>query len=810
MHRVIGNEADVESLIAEPLLVDTRYLGFPKSALRPKRFIAPYDIDKGNKKIKGYFPDYIVELHNLPAIALEAKKPNENALEAFREAQLYCQAVNTNFSAGVNPCKFAIGLNSKEIYVGTWDASPKLFKWDDLSPQSSSLDDLRSIISSDRIYSELQEIQDQLVLKSFKRASSFGDGETYALSRVGLNDFATEIAPALRDYFTSENQNNNREIFETAYVSSAESSGYDRQLDFYLRDRVSKRDGITVMKPTKRDEKSMSDRIKNFGNSKKSEGELQILTGGVGAGKSLFIRRYKELLLPEEIKDRVHWAFLDFNTAPPETPDWKEWIYSQISGELNNGTDQFDILDGDDQERILNQKIKERSAYYKRMEGIEGQSAALEKARDIEQWRADPEILTKSLIRFLQGDKRHTVVIVFDNVDRRSTDEQLLAFQWAMNIKQQTRALIILQMRDITFERFKDEPPLDTFKTGGVFHISPPNFVTVVRKRLELALQNLHGSVRETQSFVTDGGATLTFPATDAANFLREIYTTIFDRSNNTARIIDSLAVRNVRRSLDMFMSILTSGHIPSSLMGSLAMGGTKDRLPEYIILRTLMRGDYRFARDDTGFTANIFHTHESWGTPSNLIIPNVLYYLVAKRKVTGDNGQSGYIAVSRLQKLLSTCGFSEHATLLACNYILKNSLAEADSFTDDGVRPASCLRISSSGYAHMRYLSSRSEYILGVLPFTPVNDSKLQHKIYDSMRIETLHGSTTYQRRKQLLLDFQVYIRNQIQHFAQYPGAERLSLSGSTYILSQVTRAMDIMQNFDKERLAVNQLDLL
>jgi len=302
----------------------------------------------------------------------------------------------------------------------------------------------------------------------------------------------------------------------------------------------------------------------------------------------------------------------------------------------------------------------------------------------------------------------------------------------------------------------------------------------------------------------------LKFPATEAASFLSEIYSIIFERKTNIAKIIDALAGRNVRRSLDMFMSIITSGHIPASTMGSFALGGAIEKIPEKIILRTLMRGDSKFTGYSSGFTANIFQTHQSWETPSNLTIPNILYYLVAKRKLTGDNGQMGYIAVSRLMRLMSACGFAEKASTEACNYIVNFGLADADQFGDGGVRPETCLRISSSGFAHMRLLSSRSEYLLGVLPITPINDKGFADLIYDAMRLEMQYGEVSYMRRRQLLLDFQKNIRNQVEYHSQFPMFDKEDMSGSKFILSQITRAIDLYKNQQASPREVNQLDLL
>ena len=169
-----------------------------------------------------------------------------------------------------------------------------------------------------------------------------------------------------------------------------------------------------------------------------------------------------------------------------------------------------------------------------------------------------------------------------------------------------------------------------------------------------------------------------------------------------------------------------------------------------------------------------------------------------------------GYIAVSRLMRLMSACGFADKATTEACNYIVKSGLADADQYDDGGVRPETCLKISSSGYAHMRLLSSRSEYLLGVLPVTPVNDTGFANLIYEAMRIEMQHGEVTYRRREQLLLDFQENIRKQVEYQSQFPMFDKAGMSGSRYILNQITRAIDLYKNHQASPRELNQLDLL
>ena len=334
--------------------------------------------------------------------------------------------------------------------------------------------------------------------------------------------------------------------------------------------------------------------------------------------------------------------------------------------------------------------------------------------------------LTKGIARYLQGDRDENLIVVFDNVDRRETEAQLVAFQTALWFMEQTRCLVILQMRDSTFEAYKNEPPLDTYPTGQIFHISPPRFVDVVKKRLELSLEYLAAEAPEQIKFQTQSGATISYPRGRAGDFLRGVYIELFQRPSNVARILEALAGRNVRRALDMFMAIITSGHMPEDVIASVTQGTGFRLFPEYRILRALMRQDYRFFNNNSGFVANIFNADSRWERPNNLLIPELLFFLIADRKVRGDNGQVGFVALTRLTTLMESLGFVRSDIRDAVHYCVVKELLEVDTSSMDTVRDRDSLKATASGWAHMRILSSRVEYIASVLPTTPMNDKLL------------------------------------------------------------------------------------
>jgi hypothetical protein len=72
--------------------------------------------------------------------------------------------------------------------------------------------------------------------------------------------------------------------------------------------------------------------------------------------------------------------------------------------------------------------------------------------------------------------------------------------------------------------------------------------------------------------------------------FLKSIYLELFERRHNVSRILQALAGRNIRQALEMFVSILNSGHLREEAITSTAVGAGGIAIPEFRVLRILMR----------------------------------------------------------------------------------------------------------------------------------------------------------------------------------------------------------------------------
>ncbi len=793
-----ATEGDVETRVVQPLLTRAEHLGIPLEAIKSKEFLTAFDIGKGSKARKGYVPDYCVYLLSIPVLAIEVKAPNVPVIGAWEEAALYAHALNKRFKANINPCRYVFATNGVDFLAGRWDQETPEVEGQvaQLVVGSDILSRLQQLISISELERVAKVDSASLKLTNFKRPFNQGEGPAFLASKLDPNTFAADLSPILRRYFSSRDQNKDPEIYKNAYVSSNEVTNYDKILESFLVDRLSRSRSRTEIQTTKKRADDVSKRLTELASNRSNTGELQLITGGVGTGKSLFARRYKEYLQPNSLKDSNHWAFLDFNVAPENLSTANEWVCEAFVKSLVDEGAPFNLRDADDQERIFASDLSDREAFYQRMERVGEGRGMLEKARDIEAWRQDHSRLALGISRHLQGDRDEVVIVVFDNVDRRDVENQLAAFQLALWFMDQMRCVVLLQMRDTTFEAHKNDKPLDTYKTGPIFHISPPRFIDVVKRRLELSLQVLGEQAPKQIRYTAPSGASISYSKDRAGDFLKGIYLELFQRTTNVSRILEALAGRNVRKALDMFMAIITSGHMPEDVIAGVATGAPMSKFPEHLVLKILMRQDYRFFSNHSGFVANIFYTSNEWERPNNLLIPELLFFLISQRKQTGDNGQMGYVAHTRLKDHLERFGYVRSDVDRAAQFLLEKELIEADSATTTTLSDTASVKATASGWAHMRILSARLEYVASVLPTTPVNDPGLMARVFDLLQIENRHGNLALSQKLGMVQGFKDYLSKQLAELKLHPGYSGEENNGAQYVLKKIEETISFDRN--------------
>jgi hypothetical protein len=785
-------EADVEQKVIYPLLVDESFLGFQSAAIHTKEYLKPTELDKAAGRTKGYFPDYSVWLQGLLVVVVEAKAPDVPADAGYREASLYARHVNQNYRTGLNPCSFIVATNGREVLCGHWDAKPALrIDVANLVPGAASLAELQRLCGNDAVERHAVTCIAKLRAAKAERPYQLAGGTAILTARKPLNTFAADLSPILRRYFSSTQQLTNREIIRRAYVSTDEVTEYDRVLESLLRERSAHRNTSIVqdLRPTRRGEKRMSRAIARFGSDRPEEGQLQIIQGAVGSGKSLFIRRFKELLQPTDQAQSTCWVFVDFNGSPPslDNPEAQKWLCERFVASFEQENPSIDLSAPEALRGIFSRNIQRRRAIYDDVLINSPEQAALLRANDLAKWQEDPILFVEGLSSYVLGGRRKILVAVMDNVDKLELKSQLDAFQLSLWLLDTSKAFIVIQMRDETYERYKNRPPLDTFRSNIAFHIAPPRFIDVVKRRLELGIAYLAENAPDTKVYTLDNGIRIRVPQSDIGEFLHTLYVEVFGSNRNISRVLESIAGLDVRKALDMFASIITSGHLSTSQITSSVKGGKEFPITEPIVLRILMRTEYRLFSDISGFVTNIFHFDIKWDKPDNFLLCECLFFLALNRTRVGQLGIEGFFTCRHVSDALQLLGYVPEDTLQALNYLLERQLISADHMRFSKVEFDDTVRILASGFMHIRILPENIEYCFGIVPVTPVVESDVASRLANVVEREITRDDFTEHEKTLTIEVLYNYLLRRLQARRGHSPFVEPEMTGARYVLDRM-----------------------
>ena len=502
-------------------------------------------------------------------------------------------------------------------------------------------------------------------------------------------------------------------------------------------------------------------------------------------------------------------AFIDFNSAPEPIVEANDWLCEKFVESFHLENPDFDPYANENLPRIFSRDLQHRRGIYDEIKKkISPADAEQARIMDLDEWQKDPRRLALGICRHFAGERGDALVVVMDNVDRLDLQSQLGAFTLSLWFLDQSRAFIILQMRDETYERFKGQKPLDTYKSGVVFHIGPPRFLDVVKRRLELSLEYLARNSPETLEYNLSSGMRIRYPNSMLGEFLKSIYLELFEKRQNVSRILQALAGRNIREALEMFVSILNSGHLPEEAITSTAVGAGTIAIPEYRVLRILMRTEYRFFNNNSGFVSNIFYFDEDWQQPNNFILPDILFWLADNRKRQGEIGLEGYFSVARIADELQKRGFVPDDVCQACSWLLRKNLVEADHMNQTAVTFGDFIKITAAGFFHIRVFCERLEYLYGVLTVTPVSDSTTAQVIAEFVRTESQLGQLGGFQQSRAVEAFLKYLKKQHAHLkAAYPEFGK-GRSGSSFVIQQIESALDFFRKPIARQMQRNMLD--
>ncbi|MBV8547528.1 MAG: RNA-binding protein [Acidobacteria bacterium] len=728
----LRTESDVEQKLIWPLLVaaDPLGLGYSNADVLTKTSIRRLEIGKGNDR-KLYFPDYLIVIAGLPVMIVEAKAVGEPIDDALREGRLYANEINALFPHRVNPCKRVIACNGQELQTSLVDTShPDIsLTLDELSPASVTFAQFVAACGRRSIQSYADDLRRRLRRAKYTRPVSLVGGTSFQNQELAQNTFGATIVGDYGHIFNPKTQEDRAQIVREAYIASLRQQRYIEPIDRLIRNAVAP--SASKIRPIEDSRNPREVTTVLASDHKKLENQILLLVGSVGAGKSTFVDYLSLVALPEQVREKTVWVRINLNDAPLALDDAYKWTARAIEEGLRNA---FVDLDFDELSTLEKVFAKEINALRKGPLALLGRKSPEAQARLADrliELQRDPLEMGKAIARFVCGSRRLLLVIVLDNCDKRSRDEQLTMFQLAHWVQDEFRGLIVLPLRDVTYDLHRHDPPLDTALKQFVFRIEPPPFSEVLQARVRLALREMSrdASTASTLSYQLPNGMRVSYPAEDQALYLASILRSLYAHDRFVRQVMTGLAGRDVRLALEIFLEFCLSGHIGEDEIYKIRFFEGQHVLPLSIVARVLLRMSRRFYDGRVGYLKNIVQCEPNDALPDHFARLTILQWYSQRVQTKGPAGVEGFHRTIDLIRDLSAIGHDAERIRAELLYLVREGCVVAEHLRTDAVADSDLAKITSSGMVHLQ-LMVNPEYLAACAEDTWIGDEELGRRI--------------------------------------------------------------------------------
>lgn len=371
---------------------------------------------------------------------------------------------------------------------------------------------------------------------------------------ITANRLASSLRP-IANYYFGVITDHDTEFMERCYVSQRDYQSTHEGMRSIIHDSLSpyfESHNIQQLDDTGKGGRLGGKLTKNLKNKK--QGDVLVLFGGKGAGKSTFIKRLLHHNPPRWLKDHAVISIVDLLKVPED----KTVIRDVIWDSLIKGIDTEQILDSPRHE-LINTLFKDRFqvALKQDLSGLSDQSEAfnLKLNQLIANWKLDKKYCAKKIVEYWR-EKEKGIIVVIDNTDQYSAVIQDFCFSSAQEVSKELDCTTLISMREERFYSSKIHGVLDAFQNSG-FHISSPRPAEVFKRRLEYTASLLQDDAK--RDTITDDQDNKLI--TDCCTYLEILNRTFSNDTSPLNSFLSACAHGDIRLSLELFRSFLLSGY---------------------------------------------------------------------------------------------------------------------------------------------------------------------------------------------------------------------------------------------------------
>jgi len=698
-------ESDVEQKFLYPFLHSETPmgLGYTDSEILTKHILKKIEIDKG-QKCHYYYPDYVISLRGLPVMVVEAKAPSELLGDGYYEARLYALELNSAFSHGFNTCKYIVASNGHEMWIGYADQSVPAMK---LTYADFNIQNINFGKCVDLIKRKTLEKTVALLYKKrrgeAKYISPVGQlgGKRVQNSELEENAFGRILVFENRGIFDPNTEDERKAIVKNAYISSVKREQHMdpiyKEIKRFEQPSSTKLTLIATENP-----QELVDRIKENVIDNAEEYSLMLIVGNVGSGKTTFTRYFRHVFLEQnhsKLAARCEWIFLNMNLAPVSKDEIYTWVKQNIIESIKTNHPDMDVDNIETIKKIFKNDITKFEKGLGALIAADQDKYNSELYKLLQEKTQDEDAYLTSLLKHIKGDYAKIPIVVMDNCDKRHKDEQLLMFEVAQWLRTNFRCIVLLPMRDTTYDEYKLEPPLDTVVRDLVFRIDPPDLLRVLQARLDYLVRITDIN---SNTYVLKNGAQVLVKRTELNEYYKCILVAI-RKDRWISDIFYRLSNKNIRNGIQVFEDFCKSGHLTPDDIFEMRVLEDESNIPTYKFENVLLRKNRRYYNSNESNFISLFSSdfHDDW--PDPLVRLDILWWLQCMNKKTGPTKERGVFPIQELVRNLQLFGHNPHIIMRELDYMIRKELIACDSVGE--IEESDMVKIALPGHLHMQML---------------------------------------------------------------------------------------------------------
>ncbi|HPJ81897.1 MAG TPA: hypothetical protein PL103_06735, partial [Saccharofermentans sp.] len=502
-----------------------------------------------------------------------------------------------------------------------------------------------------------------------------------------------QLQPLVKFIFEDIASQDDIDLLRSCYVHTKSLRVVAEDLDLVITDTIPKNVAFVGTLPVKQTDKDTG----LFGEAlevgvRERKGELYLLLGGIGSGKSTFLKRYERLIAYEFLTKNAYAFHIDFLQAPLNISELEDFVWNIILEELRTKYEAEQLEERKFIKNIFKDKLRnlERTA----LRGIKKHTEEYEEAIGpyLLSWQENVADYVPKLLRFACVVHSKTALLFIDNVDQLDPEYQAQIFLLAQRITRQAGFMTVIALREESYYAPSIQNTFTAYTTHK-FHIASPQFRAMIGNRIEYAIRALEEGDTLDKTILRGRR----FDKKDICEFLRIVQHSVFSWSRRITRFIECICFGNMRSALQMFTTFLTSGATDVDKMLFIYRREGSYNVAFHEFLKSVMLQDRAYYKEDQSPILNIYNC-TSEKNSSHFTAMRVLSLLLERRSETSPEGR-GYVELSGVIGIFADIFDNVRDLTTTLDRLVNRQLVEVNTRSTLTVKGASHVRVTAAGW---------------------------------------------------------------------------------------------------------------